>query len=101
LAKLRQSGGRFLLHAAKGCTRAEFESACVFALELGVKETPGFDSMHRGGVVGHGVISGFVTAAESGWFVGPGALVISEIHPVPFYPCRGALGFFYLPRSEE
>jgi hypothetical protein len=94
LAKLRKSDGAFLLHAAKGCTKGEFDEACEGASDCGVKVFPDFETMARGGIVGHGKISGWVVKADSFWFSGPGALAISEISPVPFYPCRGALGFF-------
>ncbi|MDD2765620.1 MAG: hypothetical protein PHE83_16785 [Opitutaceae bacterium] len=97
MAKLRATKGAFLIHAAKGCTQTEFDEACGFAADCGVTRFPEFASIARGGIVGRGVITGFVEAADSPWFVGPGALVIAEPIPLPLLPCRGALGFFQLP----
>ncbi len=33
-------------------------------------------------------------AATSMWFVGPFGYVLADVKPVPFFPCKGSLGFF-------
>ncbi len=47
-----------------------------------------------GGIVGEAEIMDCVTRHESPWFVGPHGFVLAKARPLPFQPCRGALGFF-------
>lgn len=47
-----------------------------------------------GGIVGVMEIVDCVTASSSEWFCGPYGFVIANARPLPFIPCRGALGFF-------
>jgi hypothetical protein len=93
--------GRFLIHAAKGCTMAEFEDASDFVHELLIREgkgrkhlMPGPKEIERGGIVGEAEIVDCVRASESPWYMGDWAFVIRNAKPLPFTPCRGALGFF-------
>ncbi len=100
LAKLKASNGRFLIHASKlgkePKHREEFDDACCFAEDRGVANMPSFDSIQNGGIVGQATFVQWVTRANSDWFVGPGALEIKDTNPLPFYACKGALGFFFL-----
>lgn len=48
----------------------------------------------RGGIVGVAEIVDCVSASTSPWFVGNFGFVIRNARPLPFMPCRGALGFF-------
>ena len=50
-----------------------------------------------GGIVGMMEITDCVTAMESRWFFGPYGFVIGRSRPLPFVPCKGALGFFDVP----
>ncbi|MGU9981544.1 ASCH domain-containing protein [Phreatobacter sp. HK31-P] len=52
---------------------------------------PPFD---RGGIVGICEIVDCVTESTSPWFVGARGFVIRNARPLPFTPCKGALGFF-------
>lgn len=62
-----------------------------------------FDSLERvsplpvGGIVGECEIVDCVVRSSSPWFVGRYGFVIRNARPVPFHPCRGALGFFDPP----
>ncbi len=51
-------------------------------------------TLDHGGIVGDAEIVDVVTASGSRWFHGPYGLVIRNARPLPFRPCRGALGFF-------
>lgn len=96
--------GRVLIHAAKGMTRDEWESAWTFAhgsgaspkaIEAGLR----FDNITRGGIVGSVEIVDCVTDSDSRWFVGRYGFVLRDPRPLPFVPWRGALGFFGVPAS--
>ena len=87
--------GRFLIHAAKGCTAAEHEDAESFAWCNDVQIPPLAD-LKRGGIVGVAEIVDCVKESESDWFVGNYGFVLKNVQPLEFYPCKGALGFFYL-----
>lgn len=47
-----------------------------------------------GGIVGAVEIVDCVQASTSPWFNGPHGFVLANPQPLPFQPCRGALGFF-------
>lgn len=47
-----------------------------------------------GGVIGVAEIVDCVTESDSPWFVGMFGLVIANPRPLPFFACRGALGFW-------
>lgn len=99
LEKLRPSRGHFLIHGSKGCSPEEFAEACETAASCGATEFPDFDRIPRGGIVGRAILIDVVTYSDSPWFGGPIALVLDEVQEVPFYPCRGELGLFYLPQA--
>lgn len=105
----RKFRGRVLIHASLGCTKQEYADAVVFAREAGMKaDIPPLEQMPRGGVVGVASVIDWVEDAHDGyhrtlhssdpkkslWYVGPGALVLKDVTPLPFTPCKGALGFF-------
>lgn len=48
----------------------------------------------RGGIVGMARIVDCVTDMDSRWFFGPHGFVLRDARPLPFIPCKGALGFF-------
>ncbi|MEP9378434.1 ASCH domain-containing protein [Aquabacter sp. CN5-332] len=81
--------GEVLIHAGKKFN----EDALAFVRgnfpQIVLPET--FD---RGGIVGKAVIIDAVTEHESPWFFGPYAFVLTRGEPLPFLPCKGALGFF-------
>lgn len=55
----------------------------------------------RGGIVGVAEIVDCVSASRSPWFVGDFGFVIRNARPLPFIPCKGALGFFTPNLAEE
>lgn len=88
--------GPVYIHAAKGMTMREYCQAMNFIAlrRLGVAQIPLFEALDRGGIVGVAEIADCVTASTSPWFVGPRGFVIRNVRPLPFFPCKGALGFF-------
>jgi hypothetical protein len=48
----------------------------------------------RGGIVGVAEIVDCVSSSTSPWFVGEYGFLIRNARPLPYVPCRGALGFF-------
>lgn len=85
--------GQFLIHASKGMTNAEYEAANSFAAFCcGVE--PMRESLDRGGIVGIAKVVAVVSDHPSNWFTGPVALMLDEVLPLPFVPCKGMLGFF-------
>lgn len=51
-------------------------------------------SFDLGGIVGRAELTGVVTASNDPWFFGPFGFQFANAQPLPFMPCRGALGFF-------
>jgi hypothetical protein len=78
--------GMFLIHAGKQYDgrRDEWDWPDI--------ERP--ESFAMGGIVGQAELVGCVTESSSRWFCGPYGFVIRDARPLPFKPCRGALGFF-------
>lgn len=98
--------GPLLIHAAKGCTRAEYFAAkrWMFDRDLitvrAVTNGPGFpplDEMGRGGIVGVCDIVDVVRESVDPWFAGPIGLVLANVRPLPIVPFKGALGLFEVP----
>lgn len=97
-------GDRFLIHAAKGCDEddiigwkdhIETRPACRPTDMMRVAaDVRTFADLPRGGIIGAATFAGWVEAHPSPWFVGPGALVLADVEPLPFIPCRGMQGFF-------
>lgn len=83
--------GTFLIHA--GLTLEPIDAD----LRALVKQTSGLDipdDLPRGGIVGQADVVDIVRQSLSPWFTGPYGLVLANAKPLPFAPCRGALGFF-------
>lgn len=91
--------GPVLIHASKGMTRAEYEDASdpLWARGGQVIDLPDMHTLDRGGIVGSVEIVDCVTHSDSPWFCGPFGFVLRNPTPLPFRPCRGALGFFNVP----
>lgn len=53
-----------------------------------------------GGIVGYAEIVDCVTDSESPWFFGKYGFVLKNARPLPFYPCKGKLGFFEVDVPE-
>lgn len=87
-------GMRFLIHAAKGMTHAEYDEAHAMAEERGVVLPPLHD-LARGGIVGVAEVVQWHWTRPKGmdWAFGSG-IELTNVQPVTFAPCVGALGFF-------
>lgn len=101
--------GRILVHAAKGMTRDEHESAIYFAADA-IHADPGrliasgertlkdlgfaFGDLERGGFVGTVEVVDCVQSSDSPWFMGRYGFVLRDPRPMPFVPWKGQLGFF-------
>lgn len=90
--------GRVLIHAPKGMTQFEFDDAWHFANGTSGPLPPIVTANalcpDRGGIVGSVEIVDCVRRSRSPWFGGPCGFVLRNPVPLPFHPCRGALGFF-------
>lgn len=97
--------GRVLIHASKGMTIAEWQSAIQFAHRTcGVsrgrlQDGCEFDQLQRGGIVGSVEIVDCVQASDSPWFVGEHGFVLRNPQPQVFQPWKGQLGFFDVPEA--
>lgn len=96
----RKFRGTFLVHASKGCTKAEYKDACSFARHCGVTNIPSLEKLERGGIVGTAEVRSYACSEtddddsyDGPWRVGDG-LVLAFAEPLPFVPCGGMLGFF-------
>jgi hypothetical protein len=96
--------GRVLVHASKGMTQDEWSGAWEFAAGSGASPKAmdanlTIHTVERGGIVGSVEIVDCVTASKSRWFVGRYGFVLRDPQPLPFWPCKGALGFFEVPNA--
>ena len=92
-----QVRGRIGIHAAATYTRDDYEECAFFVCDFYPKlreRMPAFGVLDRGGIVGETTILDCVTRHSSEWFFGPYGFVVTDSKPMPFIPCRGALGFF-------
>lgn len=90
--------GRVLIHASQGMTRMEYDDVreffyCDIDSPHGLT-LPKFEALERGGIIGSVEIVDVVTMSNSPWFFGPKGLVLRDPQPLPFYRCKGQLGFF-------
>ncbi len=88
-----QVGKRIAIHAAKGMTRDEYESARDFMSSIGVCCPPPAN-LERGGIVGSVLVTAVVAEHPSPWFFGPRGLCIEQPRPVAFIGASGELGMF-------
>lgn len=90
--------GPLAIHAAKGMTRDEYESARDFMVSRMLVKHDAFpspDKLVRGAVIGSAHFDDVLTHSASPWWIGPRALVLSKQTPLAEpIPCVGALGFF-------
>ena len=88
--------GEFLIHAGKRVDRDANEdvSAGAHPVSGWPLSMPSPYAPECGGIVGIAELVNCVDQSGSDWFVGPWGFVIRNARPLPFRPCRGALGFF-------
>jgi hypothetical protein len=94
--------GRFLVHAAKGCTRDEYEDACSTVEHINrIRGTdiqvPALKDLQRGGIIGSVEMIGCVDSSASPWFFGNYGFVLRDPVPMEFIPYKGQLQFFSVP----
>ena len=88
-----QIGKRIAIHAGKGMTREEYESAADFMISLAVG-CPDPADLLRGGIIGTAFLASVVSEHTSKWFFGPRGLCLIRPEPVPFIGASGELGMF-------
>jgi hypothetical protein len=81
------------IHASRGMTRREYESAAAFMATLGVV-CPRPDVLVRGAVVGVATVVDIVNQHSSPWFFGPRGLVLEDASATEPVLVQGVLGFF-------
>jgi len=87
--------GRIAIHAAKGCTRAEYDDAVLFAHMIDSSiEVPPLSELERGGIVATADLNDVIDKSNDPWFVGKLGLVLSNVEQTEFVPLKGQLGFF-------
>jgi hypothetical protein len=109
--------GKFLIHAAKGCTREEYEDGhaairgVVYALADALDDTainhfvddrfqvPVLSDMPSGAIVGWAELTDCVQRSDSCWFGGPYGFVLGRRGVLEPIPCRGMQGFFKVPEE--
>lgn len=86
--------GRVFVHAAKGMTRGDYLACEICVADFSDIKLPPFEDLQRGGIIGTVEIVDCVTDDASRWFFGEYGWVLKDAKPLPFQPCKGALGFF-------
>ena len=85
--------GLFLIHAGKVFDHEGYrwilDHRDLFDVDI-----PARDDFEMGGIVGKARIFDCVDSFPSPFFFGPWGFMIEGAEPLPFYPCKGALGFF-------
>lgn len=101
--------GQFLIHAAKGMKRADFDAAWEFT--RGIDQNLAWrliderekGSLARGGIIGVAEIFDVIPPFDAEvtlfrkepWHMGGQfGFRLRNVHPLPFLPCKGALGFW-------
>jgi hypothetical protein len=102
--------GRFLVHAAKGMTRDEYEVCLHYCHHVGAIHPfptglvmPAFDEFPRGGIIGSVELIDCVEGTifnKNPWFFGPYGFVLADAQSLPFMPLKGKLGFFDVEMPE-
>jgi hypothetical protein len=99
--------GRFLLHAAKAMTCAEYADACEFIRRIGCSP-PERSRLRSWGIVGVATMVGVIRPGESAdcaqgvnlawWMPDQYGFVLRDVVALPeLVRCPGALGFFRVP----
>lgn len=108
-------GQRIYIHAAKGCTRDEYDDAASFiedAIDLAAgtslgRRPPPLAELPRGALVGTAKLVAVKhyldpTVAADEWTIGDWCLVLDEVRPLSAaLPWKGALGWFPGPPDAE
>lgn len=94
--------GRFLIHAAQGMTRGEYNEASWMIGPL-CGRIPPFEELQRGGIVGSVELVDSADDSRSPWYMGEGskAFVLRDPKPITFVRCKGRLGFWDFPGGDQ
>lgn len=87
--------GPVLIHAGKKWGPEQRRDLAIVRHTFPELEIP--DTFDLGGIVGRATMIDCVSSMDSPWFFGPNGFVLRDAKPLPFFPCRGALGFFTAP----
>ena len=100
--------GTFLIHAAKGMTRAEYDGAVAWSVETAgldrLLSAPFWDQLERGGIIGAASIVDVIPPGPSSrkWHMKEQfGFDLRKVTPLPFRPLKGALGFFKVEITRE
>lgn len=94
--------GRILIHASKGMTGDDYESACHTAMTANPQiQIPMFAALERGGIVGSVEVVGCDIECDSPWFVGQYGFLLRDPRLIRFIPYKGRLGFFDVPEITQ
>lgn len=91
--------GRFLIHAGKRPDADAIRDMAFIRDMIGF--LPPSDVFKFGGIVGEAELVAVVRESASPWFFGPLGFVLRNAKPLPFYACRGQLGFFDAEEAAE
>lgn len=96
--------GPILIHAGKKADKEPLQDLLrgwhPVTGQLMPREFTPPDRLRFGGIVGEAEIVDCVERSDDPWFVGRFGIVLRNAKPLPFRPCKGALGFF-TPTFEE
>jgi len=98
--------GPILVHASKGMSRAEYDSAkqtvaLASAMNGESIALPPYEQLERGGIVGQVEITGCVNKSPSPWFFGEFGFVLENAKALPFREVKGRLGFFNVEEVNQ
>jgi len=85
--------GKLAIHAAKGCTKTEYQDAVDFVNDMGIAVPP-LVELPKGGIVATCSMVGITRECEDPWFFGPLGLILQNVKETDFIPYKGRLGFF-------
>ncbi|MFI8616517.1 ASCH domain-containing protein [Acidovorax sp. NPDC077693] len=96
--------GPVAIHASQRVSQDDYAECVDFlrttpGLRHIVDALPAPEDLPRGGIVGRAELVACTRVHESPFFTGPFGHVLHHAVPVPFQACKGALGYFRLPRG--
>lgn len=86
--------GEFFIHVAQ---RIDWHAFGQIGKLLPDIDMPCPAALPRGGIVGKATLVDVVQEHDSPWFTGPWAFVLEGVESLPFYLCRGKMGFWDIP----
>ena len=87
--------GPFLIHTGKTFDHEGYKFILDYRdMLFPLIEIPSRDGFKMGGIIGKAKIVNCVDSHNSPFFFGPWGFVLKDIESLPFYPCKGKLGFF-------